>query len=381
MNLTFFKQAAFRGRSSDDPAQTMAAASGIVTLQRVDEAAAVAAPELIGAGTWMERGFDELAAEQLDLWPADGEVARRSEAARAGGLVAAAEAEAFLLGEAATLVISTKESYDHCHRSLLRWVHRGPHANFRYWLGWTVLGLGDAVGVAGASILLGEEVWIAVGQALATGLAAVTAGAAGHDLKELRLARQRRRDPSALSEDERRYRRFFIYDADGDRLLRIVAWLACIIVVLIAVGIFALRASIEGSFVGLIFGALAAATALASFMNSYTYADEVADLIAVAEQAYERAEKHYRRISRASPFRHRAEAIENAASIAREHTLRGQAAVHRLQALKFHSLTANPGVVGHGPAVNDAPPRSKHLAQQQVARQRSQTTALRTDPS
>ncbi|MCX2746255.1 hypothetical protein OOZ51_00310 [Arthrobacter sp. MI7-26] len=329
--------------------------AGVVSLQRVDEAAAVATPDAIGSGTWMEHGFDELAAEQEYLWPAEGEVASRDEAATANGLITAVEAEEFLLTEAASLVRATKTSYEHSLTTLLAWVHRGPHANFRYWVGWTVLGMGDTVGVAGASILLGEEIWIAVAQALATGLAAVTAGLAGHDLKELRLARQRRRDPDDLTDDERRYRRFFDDSSPGDSLLKIVAYLSGTIVLLIAVGIFALRASIEGGLAGLVFGSLAAATALASFMNSYAHADEVADLIAVARRNHQQSVRAYRRISQALPLRRRAEALEKAASIGQEHALRGQAAAHHVQAMKFQSLTANPGVVGHGPSSSMKP--------------------------
>lgn len=328
---------------------------GVVSLQRVDEAAAVATPETIESGTWMECGFDELSAEQQQLWPAEGEVASRAEAAAADGLTTAAEAERFLLAEAASLLRTAKESYEHCQSTLLAWVHRGPHATFRYWVGWTVLGMGDAVGVAGAAILLGEEVWIAIGQALATGLAAVTAGLAGHDLKELRLARQRKRDADDLTDDEKRYRRFFDDTSPGDSLLKIVAYLAGTIVILIALGIFALRASIEGGLAGLVFGTLAAATALASFMNSYAHADEVADLIAVARRNYQEAVRDYRRISQAPQVRRWAEALEKAASIEQEHALRGQAAAHHLQAMKFQSLTANPGVVGHGPNTGKRP--------------------------
>ncbi|MGO4858951.1 hypothetical protein [Arthrobacter sp. 2MCAF14] len=331
----------------------MANASDVVNLQRVDEASAIAAPDPIAAGTWMERGFGKLAAEQEHLWPAEGEQASRVHAATAVGLNSAAETEQFLLSESASLVTASKESYQHCQKTLLPWVHRGPHHNLRYWVGWTVLGLGDAVGVAGAAILLGEEIWIAVGQAMATGLAAVTAGSAGHDLKEVRMARQRRRDPDDLTEDEKRYRRFFDDTSAGDSLLRVVAWLAGAIVVLIAAGIFALRASIEGGLAGLVFGALAAATALASFFNSYSHADEVADLIAVALRDFRQAVRRYRRMGRAAPLRRRARAHEMVKSITEEHRLRGEAAAHHVQALKFQSLTANPGVVGHGPATNN----------------------------
>lgn len=364
-NLNPFARSATVGNSPFAAGRT-GSSPGVVNLQRVDEATAVTAPEVLAADTWMERGFDELAAEQQQLWPAEGEAASRDEAATAVGLTNAVEAQQFLLAKAACLVGTTKESYEHSQSTLLAWVHRGPHANFRYWVGWTVLGMGDAVGVAGAAILLGEEVWIAAGQALATGLAAVTAGLAGHDLKELRLARQRKRDPDDLTDDEKRYRRFFDDTSPGDSLLKVVAYLAGAIVVLIALGIFALRASIEGGLAGLVFGTLAAATALASFMNSYAHADEVADLIAVARRNYQGAVQDYRRISQAVPLRRQAEALEKASSIEQEYALRGQAAAHHIQAMKFQSLTANPGVVGHGPNNSKRPTAPKDGLSQPV---------------
>ncbi|MHA7271205.1 hypothetical protein [Arthrobacter sp. HLT1-20] len=338
-----------------DSATIMAMPTGAVNLQRVDETAALASPETIKSGTWMGKGFDALDAEQQHLWPAQGEAAQRTDRATAEGLAVAATAEATLLDHASSLVESTKRSYDHCRSTLLPWIHRGPHSGLRYWIGWGVLGLGDAVGVAGAAILLGEEFWIACGQALATGLAAVTAGLAGHDLKELRLARQRRRDLDELTDDEKLYRRFFDDTAAGDALLKIVAYLAGAIIILIALGIFSLRASIEGALEGLVFGALAGATALASVINSYVHADEVADLVAVARRDYQREVRTYRRTGRAKPTTLRAKAAENAVSIETEHWLRGQAAARHIQALKYQSLTANPGVVGHGPSDPETP--------------------------
>lgn len=375
-NLNPFERSATGGGSPLAGALT-GSSPGIVNLQRVDEAAAVTAPEVLATDTWMERGFDELASEQQRLWPAEGEVAGRNEASTANGLTAAVEAEQFLLAESASLVQTAKESYEHCLTTLLVWVNRGPHANFRYWVGWSVLGMGDAVGVAGAAILLGEEVWIACGQALATGLAAVTAGLAGHDLKELRLARQRQRDPDDLTEDEKRYRRFFDDTSPGDSLLKVLAYLSGTIVLLIALGIFALRASIEGTLAGLVFGSLAAATALASFMNSYAHADEVADLLAVTRRTYQQAIRDYRRLGQAVPIRRQAEALEKAASIEREHALRGEAAAHHLQAMKFQSLTANPGVVGHGPNSSKRPAAPKEGLPQltgPISRHRRSTT-------
>jgi len=357
-NMNRFLPGTSRRPAVGGSAHVMTNPAAVVSLQRVDEAAAVTTPEAISAGTWMERGFDELASEQEQLWPAKGEEASRAHAAAALGLGTAAETEQFLLRESASLVTTSKQSYEHCQKTLLPWVHRGPHHNFRYWVGWTVLGLGDAVGVAGAAILLGEEIWIALGQAMATGLAAVTAGSAGHDLKELRLARQRRRDPDKLTDDEKHYRRFFDDTSAGDSLLKVVAWLAGTIVFLVALGVFGLRASIEGSLAGLLFGTLAAATALASFINSYSHADEVADLIAVAQRTFRQAVRRHRRLGRAAPLRRRAHSQEMVSSLTEEHALRGQAAAHHVQAMKYQSLTANPGVVGHGQSTSKRPPTS-----------------------
>ncbi|WP_437770492.1 hypothetical protein [Arthrobacter sp. KNU40] len=337
-----------------DSATAMASPSGMVSLQRVDEAAAVQTPAAIADGTWMEQGFDALAAEQLSLWPAHGKVSQRPKAAAAESLHEAAKAEMTLLDHGSSLLASAKENFDHCRTTLQPWVQRGPHAKFRYWTGWAVLGLGDAVGVAGAAILLGEEIWIAAGLACATGVAAVTAGLVGNDLKERHLARQRRRDPEDLSDDEKRYKRFFLGADDDGKVLKTVGRIAGAVVCLLVLGIFALRASIEGPLAGLVFGGLAGATALASVINSYAYADEVADLIGVYDKSYRQEQKALRKTAKTQALRQHATALEEAASIEEEHQHRAQAAAAHLQALKFHSLTGNPRVVGHGPGPRPA---------------------------
>jgi hypothetical protein len=119
---------------------------------------------------------------------------------------------------------------------------------------------------------------------------------------------------------------------------------------LIAVGIFSLRTSVEGSLSGLVFGCLAAAVAAASFLNSWAASDEVTDLLDSYRCEFERAVKRHTRFSLNTSIITHAEAAETARSVVAEHASRGKAAAKSFEAMKFGVLRRNPGVVGHGEA-------------------------------
>ena len=233
------------------------------------------------------------------------------------------------------------------------YVRRSPGDAWRYGAGWALLGLGDTAGVWGAAIWLGEVPLIALGQALATGFAAVTAGLAGGELQELRQARARRRDPDSLSEDERQYQRLFLEADAGLSVTKIVAGVALSVVVLVATGVFALRAGTEGLLAGVTFGALAAATALGSFVSSYIHGDEVADLIGSYRKRYDAARRRHRGLARNRDLSRHASAVEESTSIRREHDARGRAAGQKVTALKYRMLRRNPQVVGHGESTTE----------------------------
>jgi hypothetical protein len=117
---------------------------------------------------------------------------------------------------------------------------------------------------------------------------------------------------------------------------------------LLAVGIFALRAAVEGSASGLTFGLLAAATAIGSGLLGYSAADEVADLLATTAKRVRRAEARYQALAGAAPLRVRAEADEAARSIRAEYEHRGHAASKRMKSLGWRVQRRNPQIVGHG---------------------------------
>jgi hypothetical protein len=231
---------------------------------------------------------------------------------------------------------------------LTPYVRREPGAKLRYWLCWPVLWLGDTAGVWSAAITNGDIPYVAFGQALAAGLAAACAGLVGSELKDLRMARARRRDPESLTEDEQRYRRLFLGNDGGWEIVRLVGLLSLVVVALLGVGIFALRSGIEDSLSGLTFGLLAVATAIGSGLLGYSAADEVADLLSTTAQRARRAEQRHLKLANAPTLKGRAEAGEAARSIHAEYHARGQAAAKRVESLTWRVQRRNPQVLGHG---------------------------------
>jgi lauroyl/myristoyl acyltransferase len=90
--------------------------------------------------------------------------------------------------------------------------------------------------------------------------------------------------------------------------------LSATVVALLAVGIFSLRSSIEGSSAGLTFSLLAAATAIGSLLLGYSAADEVADLLATMAKRVHRAEQRHLNLADAWAAKTNAEATETARS-------------------------------------------------------------------
>ncbi|MFB6718699.1 hypothetical protein ACFCV3_00975 [Kribbella sp. NPDC056345] len=320
-----------------------------IVLPRIDEAAATARPSTVGT-TYVETEYDELGSEQQSLYAAAGESAARPYQAQADGLTTHAEQLAWLLKSSRKRLIVARKQLNHATTTLTCYTRRDRFAKHRYLLGWVILGLGDTAGILGAAIMLGEVPMIALGQALATGFAAVTSGQAGADLKDVRMSRQRQRDPDKLTKAEQRYRYLFCGIDAGMSIVRLVSWLSVTIVLVVSVGIFSLRWTVEGMVSGLAFGALAAATALGSFLSTYSYTDDVADLLATYQKRYDNAVKQHTRLSAERSFRQRATALGQAESVRREHDHRGTAASRHIGALCQRVLRRNPGVMGHGPA-------------------------------
>ncbi|MGH3635687.1 MAG: hypothetical protein ACRDTS_16685 [Mycobacterium sp.] len=318
-----------------------------VSLVRLDEVGGHPRPSGLGL-TYAEQEYETLGNEQVSGWSAEGEAAARPAHVQARGRDASAAAATFLVSEHEAEVRAAYADHQHALRVLTPYVRREPVAKLRYWICWPILVIGDASSVLSAAIMLGDIPWVAAGQALAAGLSAACAGLVGSELKHLQLARGRRRDPEALSDDERRYQRLFTGGDSGLGVMRLVGVLSLTVVLLLAVGIFALRTSVEGAASGLTFGLLAAATAIGSALLGYSAADEVADLLATMAKRVRRAEARHQALAGAAAIRVRAAAEESARSIQSEYQHRGQAASRRVDALRYRVLRRNPQVVGHG---------------------------------
>jgi hypothetical protein len=337
----------FRASSARASLDTWTQEADAVSLPRVDDVGGHPRPSGVGT-SYAEQEYHALADEQELIWPAEGVRKARPSLARAGSLEQASAAAAFLLDESEAEVRQARADYQHAARTLSPYLRREPGAKLRYWLGWPVLWCGDTAGVWSTAVANGDVVVIAFGQACAAGLAAVCAGLVGSELKDLRMARARRREPDSLTEDEQRYRRLFTADSGGAGVVKLISVLSLLVVALLAVGIFYLRASVEGSAAGLTFGLLAAATAIGSFLLGYSAADEVADLLAAMAKRVHRAERHHLTLAAGSAPQRRAEAQETARSILAEYQLRGQAAGKHVESLGWRVQRNNPEVFGHG---------------------------------
>ncbi|MBB5790829.1 hypothetical protein [Jiangella mangrovi] len=319
-----------------------------VTLRVVDHVHVQVRPDELGP-TYLEAEFDELARELLPLHAERGERRARRHRARVARYEAravAARARVADLAESARAATTARAQALTVLGPLTR---REPHAKFWYVLRWLLLVVGDVAGIAGAAILLGELVELALMQAVATGIAAVTAGLVGQDLRDLVLARRRHRDLDELTAEELRFARLFTAPRARDAVVKVMAGVAVTIALLTAGGIFVLRSNVEGTDNGIIFGCLAVAICCASAINSYVYADEVADLLDRAELAQRRATRRHARAARSRAIRRHAEAMALADSITTEELQRGAAAAAHVRVLKWRILRQNPAVVGHGP--------------------------------
>lgn len=339
-----------RGRGTSTPAGVLepwVREADAVSLPRLDEVGGHPRPTGVGI-SYAEQEYHALADEQELTWPAAGERAARPFQVRARGLDRPAVATDFLLTENETEVRQARADYHHVATVLTPYVRREPGAKIRYWICWPVLWLGDMAGVWSAAVANGDLPAIAFGQACAAGLAGACAGLVGAELKHQQMMRARQRGLETLTEDEHRYGRLFTGGTGGIGVVKLVGGLSVTVVLLLAVAIFNLRSSVEGTAAGLTFGLLAAATAIASGLLGYSTADEVADLLATYRKRVSHAEKRHLALAGRTPARRQAEADETARSMQAEHQLRGQAAGKRIESLSWRVQRRNPQVFGHG---------------------------------
>jgi len=131
--------------------------------------------------------------------------------------------------------------------------------------------------------------------------------------------------------------------------------LSVLILISIAVGITALRASVEGAQAGVTFGLFALAIGLASWWVSYAHTDPIADLIEFTAKAAAKAARLMRRLANDPAIRRYQAALATVESLTNEATARGQAAQAALSAAQFRAYGNNPHVLGHGPAASLPP--------------------------
>ncbi|MDQ1039918.1 hypothetical protein QFZ75_006334 [Streptomyces sp. V3I8] len=298
--------------------------------------------------TYAEQEYSAFADEQELIWPAEGMAAARSSQVRARALDRGAGGLEFLIRQQETEVSQAHADYQHAASVLTPYIRREPWAKLRYWVCWPVLWFGDTAGVWSAAISNGDIPAVAFGQAFASGLAAACAGLVGGELRHIRMAQARQRDVDSLTDDERGYQRLFAATDRGTRLVMLVGFLSLLVVALLSIGVFTLRASVEGSASGLTFGLLAAATAIGSGLLGYSAADEVADLLAAMAKRARLAERRYLKLVTSSTFSSRAKAEETARSLHEEYRLRGLTAAKRVEALSWRVQRNNPQVLGHG---------------------------------
>lgn len=319
-----------------------------ITLQRVDEAAAVAKPGNI-SGTWVEQEYDDLETEQGPSWAAAGIETARSVEVEAAGLQPAADAaerivtvHSLVLETAATRYVDTQEALAPFRRrtggKLIHYAVKGA------------LVLGDAVGVTLLGINIGDYPVLAGLMSVSAATAAVTAGLVGAEYRVLQAADRRACDPDTLTEKQKPFRYLLSGAKFGRSILKLVTGISVTAAALIAVAIFAGRAEIEGGLVGALYGGIALAVAGASFIESFMYADEIADVIDGSAKAYDAEIARHERLAASSPWRTQLERRAEADSVIDEHIQRGEAAGHRVRATKWGILRRNPGVAGHGPS-------------------------------
>ncbi|MBE5471727.1 hypothetical protein [Mycobacteroides abscessus] len=331
------------------------AAAEVRRLQPVDAAQMISRPPEV-ATTYVELEYDELAGEQQPLWTAEAAVASRAaEISRDQSRAAYKTARRHLRGQRPA-VDQTRTAYLNTLERLRPFRRREPGAKKWYLVRWTLLLGGDVAGQAGAALSYGEHPLTAIPQALATGMAALTAGMVGGELRDLRSTARRQREADDLPVELRPWAHLFQAPDRGHPFARLAMGVGVAAGLATAGAIFWLRLIIEGGAAGAVYGLLALAIALASGVNAYFYADEIADLIDTAEADYTRELRRAEQLANHPELQRHSASRSESASVREEYGARGAAAAKHLGALKWRVLGNNPGVAGHGIAAEPLPP-------------------------
>src|SRR5919198_5537556 len=316
-----------RGRIDLDPIDELMQAQ----LRDIDTARATPRPDGI-ARFYLEEAVEKKAAEQPPLAAARGEADARPWRLKAAEFEFRTAVMTSYIDGQREVVANARQRFELAARTLGVYTRRASGEKVPYYLRWALILGGDVAGVAGAALLLGETVALGVLQAVASGTAAITGGLLAQEGRDSRLARKREKLPRDLTDDERRFAHLFKGGDGGERIVKWIVAAATLIGMLIAVSIFALRYSTEGSTAAWAFGLLAAAVALASWANVYHYTDEASDLIEARRAAYLRELRRLKRLLKARDVPEHDAALAIATSIETEAKSRGLAAQRAVEA-------------------------------------------------
>ncbi|QLY30396.1 hypothetical protein H0264_35625 [Nocardia huaxiensis] len=350
-----------RIRSADHLGAAMSTKVQRTRMVPVREASAVARPNTVPQ-TYLEQEFDELAIEQLREHAAAGEAAAHQSVTTAAGLELGRAVGHELVGINAPLVVAARDNFLKALTLLSPFVKRKAGSRWVYFLIWILLLGGDIAGITGAAVAYGEVPMLAGLQALSVSVTTVLAGLAGAEFKYLKAAQERQSEDGALVPELAPYRTVLFGPISARRLVLIVTVVSMFIAVSVAIGIYSLRASVEGETAGMVYGTFACAVAVGSWWNSYRHADAVADKIDAARQAYRRELRAHTRMTWSWTVRRAERAAARSALIRDEHRLHGEAAAARISALKFEALQQNPDIVGHGPGVGEIGRKPRQVA-------------------
>ncbi|WP_147130921.1 hypothetical protein [Nocardia ninae] len=318
----------------------------------VQEATAVPRPTTVSE-FYVEKEFDDLGIEQLRGHTATGEAAAAKPAATAAGLDPARQTGHSLIGANWPIVTAARDRSSRLEAVLGPFAKRRRGSRWGYFVCLLLLLLGDIAGLGGAAISYGEVPALALMQATSASVATVLAGMVGTEFKYLKQAQERRNDNGTLPAELEPYRALLLGPLAGRKYVMAASIVAALIALFVAVGIFALRAAIEGQTSGYVFGALAIGIALGSWINSFRYADAVADKIEAARQDYRRELRAHARLARSLPLALAERFLEQARLIRLHHKFEGEAAHAQVMAAKYLALQQSPTVVGHGPAPSE----------------------------
>ena len=302
---------------------------------------------------YLEDEYDRLAIEQRRMHAAEGERAAAKPSVTAAGAESVRTGAQELIAINAVLIVAARDYYMFVKKLLGPYTSRKARSSVGYIVRVLLLLCGDIAGLGGAAITYGEVPVLALIQATSAGVATVTAGMVGGQFRAKQLLAERQLDGDQLPEELAPYRGVLARPAGAAKFVMAPTIVALVIALAIAVGIFALRASVEGQTSGFVFGGIAVGIAGASWINSYLHGDPVADKIERARHEYQRELIHHGLLTRAWRLPGAERALEKARLTRQEYAERGEAAAAKVEALKFEALQQNPDIAGHGTAAVD----------------------------